>query len=319
MKRRSPSRHTSTHEMLIDRQRSIAEALIGAGIEPVDMDALLSQLDDAEGKPVRFSTANKPRRKNGWIIAYSDQGLPFVVVAGDWSTGTEIKWVASSKGSVRSADQKEFLKKIEKEKAERQQARNIQWEKAAAYASNIFVSSLPADPNHPYLLRKGILPHKARQQGPGLVLPLMDFSGKIWSIQRIDQSGNKRFLAGARKSGNFIFVDGPEYPSYILICEGWATGCTLAESDRSALVLAAVDAGNLKAVALGARRHWPSFELIICGDDDRMTVGNPGATAARSAAIAAGGQLALPAWPPGAPKSLSDFNDLHEWSRGHHG
>jgi putative DNA primase/helicase len=81
-------------------------------------------------------------------------------------------------------------------------------------------------------------------------------------------------------------------------------------------VLAALNAGNLKPVAVACRQHWPSAEIIIAGDDDRQTNGNPGATKAREAAIAAGAELALPQWPEGAPENLSDFNDLAVWLAG---
>jgi len=77
-----------------------------------------------------------------------------------------------------------------------------------------------------------------------------------------------------------------------------------------------VDAGNLKAVATGARNRWPNVDIVVCGDDDRQTEGNPGSTNARAAAIAAGARYALPEWPPAAPLNLSDFNDLYTWQKG---
>jgi putative DNA primase/helicase len=80
--------------------------------------------------------------------------------------------------------------------------------------------------------------------------------------------------------------------------------------------LAAVDAGNLQAVTTGARNRWPTADIVVCGDDDRQTEGNPGATKARAAAIAAGARYALPEWPPAAPLNLSDFNDLYTWQKG---
>mgnify|MGYP001628017029 CR=1 FL=1 len=46
---------------------SIRTALLEAGIEPANPDALLSRLAEAEGKPVRFGTVTKPRSKNGWL------------------------------------------------------------------------------------------------------------------------------------------------------------------------------------------------------------------------------------------------------------
>jgi putative DNA primase/helicase len=129
-------------------------------------------------------------------------------------------------------------------------------------------------------------------------------------------------LSGGRKHDCVIPVTGKladiasfayEHPPRVVICEGWATGCTLAEDEPGARVLAAVDAGNLVPVAIAARHCWPSTEIVIAGDDDRLTEGNPGATKARAAAIAANGLLALPEWPENAPESLTDFNDLAVW------
>lgn len=102
----------------------------------------------------------------------------------------------------------------------------------------------------------------------------------------------------------------------MLICEGWATGRTLAEKMPNCLVLAAIDAGNLAAVAKATRQAWPTLEVVICGDDDRQTKGNPGKTAARAAADAANCRFALPKFPHDAPQHLSDFNDLASWQRG---
>lgn len=99
----------------------------------------------------------------------------------------------------------------------------------------------------------------------------------------------------------------------VFICEGWATGCTLAEDNPESVTLAAIDAGNLKAVALGVRRRSPNATIIIAGDDDRLTPGNPGATKAHEAAIAADARVKLPIWPEDAPLTLTDFNDLHQW------
>ncbi|GGC62085.1 toprim domain-containing protein [Marinobacter halophilus] len=306
----------STTDSYPDRLEAIRVAVLEHDIEPENMDALLSRLPDAEGKPLRFGTARKPRSKNGWLIAYFDRGLPFVVIAGDWSTGAEMKWVAHSMDTLTAEEQRELRCRMAEARKIREEEQARRWEARAAAASRRWRSCPPADPEHPYLLRKGIQPHRARQQDGELVLLLSDFSGKSWSLQTIGEAGGKRLMAGGKKSGHLIVVDGPNDPARVLICEGWATGCTLAEIDPAALVLAAVDCSNLQAVATGARNHWPDADLIVCGDDDRQTPGNPGAAAARAAALAAGAQLALPEWPPAAPLHLSDFNDLHNWQRG---
>jgi len=313
-------RHTQGHDTTTstygERLDAIRDALLSAGIEPASMDALLSRLADADGQVIRAGTASKPNSKNLWLIAYHDRGLPFVVVAGDWSTGAETKWVADTGETLSEAERRELKRRL----ADARQAREIeqasQWEQAATRAARVWRDSVPADQCHPYLLRKRTEPHSARQRGRELVLLLTDFTGKAWSLQTIDEAGGKRLMAGGRKAGNFIVVGGPDYPARVLICEGYATGCTLAESDPASLVLAAVDAGNLQAVTTGARNRWPTADIVVCGDDDRQTEGNPGATKARAAAIAAGARYALPEWPVDAPLHLSDFNDLHQWQRG---
>jgi putative DNA primase/helicase len=299
-----------------ERIDDIRAALLNAGIEPHNLDTLLTALPGADGKLLRFPTASKPRSKNGWLIAYHDRGLPFVVVAGDWSTGAETKWIADTGETLTDAERRELKRRMADARQARETEQANQWEQAAARAARRWHDSTPADPNHPYLLRKGVQAHSARQQDRELVLLLTDFTGKAWSLQTIDHAGDKRLMASGRKAGNFIVVDGPDYPARVLICEGYATGCTLAEIDPAALVLAAVDAGNLQAVTTGARNRWPAADIVVCGDDDRQTEGNPGATNARAAAIAAGARYALPEWPPAAPLNLSDFNDLHTWHKG---
>ena len=141
-------------------------------------------------------------------------------------------------------------------------------------------------------------------------------TGDLTGLQFIAPDGTKRLLSGGRKQGCVIRVAGDiETADRVIICEGWATGCTLAESCPESLVLAAIDAGNLKSVALAARKLWHSVEIIIAGDDDWQTSGNPGATKARNAAIAANALLALPQWPDDAPEGLTDFNDLATWQK----
>ena len=313
-------RHTHSNDTTAggyaERLDAIRAALMNAGIEPANMDALLSRLADADGQVIRAGTASKPSSKNLWLIAYHDQGLPFVVVAGDWATGADLKWIAQTGDTMTDAERRELKRRLADAKQAREIEQASQWEQAATRAARVWHDSVPADQGHPYLLRKRTEPHSARQQGRDLVLLLTDFTGKAWSLQTIDEAGGKLLMAGGRKAGNFIAVGGPDYPARVLICEGYATGCTLAEIDPAALVLAAVDCGNLKAVATGARNRWPNADIVVCGDDDRQTEGNPGATNARAAAIAAGASYALPEWPPAAPLNLSDFNDLYTWQKG---
>jgi len=292
----------------------IQSTLLSGGILPTDMGSVVTTLEN--GRLLRFATNSKPRSKNGWIIAFFDRGLPYSVVAGDWATGVEVKWIAGQRQGLKPSEVYEAhirsYKALEYRRAE--QERN--WQVAALKAASAWSRGKPACPDHPYLKRKGVKPFSARQLGQSLVLLLTDPQSKAWSLQTITEGGEKRLMAGGRKAGCYIYVNGPIQPSQVLICEGFATGCTLAEQRPYALVMAAVDAGNLKAVALSVRLQWPEAELVICGDDDRKSPGNPGLVAARNAAVAARALLALPEWPETAPQDLSDFNDLANWQKG---
>ncbi|MGN8159505.1 hypothetical protein ACS8YF_12625, partial [Salinisphaera sp. SWV1] len=79
--------------------------------------------------------------------------------------------------------------------------------------------------------------------------------------------------------------------------------CRVFQRRPSALVLAAIDAGNLKEVSTGARNKWPDTEIVVCADADDI-----GREKGRAAAIAAGALLAIPEFPAGAEGS--DYNDL---------
>mgnify|MGYP002763190784 CR=1 FL=1 len=175
---------------------------------------------------------------------------------------------------------------------------------AAKQASSIWSQCCPADPDHTYLQAKGVSPLSTRQCGDRLVLPLTDLqSQQITSLQYIWPDGTKKLLPGGKKRGCVIFVAGDiEQARRVLVAEGWATGATLSDMDPDALVLSAIDAGNLYPVATEARRAWPDRKVVICADADPV-----GKAKGRAAAIAAGALIAVPEFPEGTEGS--DWND----------
>ena len=260
----------------------------------------------------RFPGIGKiPSNRAGWCRLFDDrQGGVF----GDFSTGLSERWQARPARRFLPSDRAAFARRVLDARERAEAKRKTRQAGAASRAAAIWNSALPAPSDHPYLISKGIKIHGARLHKDMLMLPVTDFAGRLTSLQFIAPDGSKRLLSGGRKAGCFIPVTGHSAgTSKVILCEGWATGCTLAEDDPQNLVLAAIDAGNLESVALGARRRWPSAELVIATDDDRQTQGNPGLTKATAAAIAAGALLARPQWPEEAPESLTDFNDLARW------
>ncbi len=194
-----------------------------------------------------------------------------------------------------------------------QEAKNLA---AARQASQLWKMAKPADPLHTYLLTKGVQPYLLRQLNRGrLLVPLCD-DGRLVNLQTITPDGGKRFLSGGRVHGCYSPLGKVSEGCRLYVCEGWATGATL-HLNTGSPVVCAMNAGNLKPVAVAMReRYGTTLDLVIAGDDDRKTIGNPGNRAANQAARATDARVVFPEWPNDAPSDLSDFNDLYLWLTG---
>ncbi len=133
-----------------------------------------------------------------------------------------------------------------------------------------------------------------------LVIPLTNEAGELLNVQLIRADGTKRYLHGGQKAGAFHRIDGGEL---VAVVEGYATGLSVHQA-TGASIYCAMDCSNLSAVAQIARRQHPKARILLCGDNDEHTQGNPGKTKAEQAAAAIGGLIALP------PIS-GDWNDHH--------
>lgn len=173
----------------------------------------------------------------------------------------------------------------------------------------IWHASKPANPNHPYLKRKAVAPHSIRQLGQALVIPLYSCE-ELVGLQFINPDGSKRFLKGTRLSGSYAVIGRFNSDvNTVYICEGYATGATV-YAHTGVPVLCAMALSNIKKVAIETRSRVPDLHIVIAGDNDHLTVGNPGEKAAFEAARAVGGEVLLPQFPKGYPGS--DWNDLSQ-------
>jgi putative DNA primase/helicase len=100
-------------------------------------------------------------------------------------------------------------------------------------------------------------------------------------------------------------------PDRLLICEGFSTGSSLYMNTKFPVTVA-FSANNLVLVAKAIRRQYPKAEILICGDNDHATEGNPGKQAAIKAAIACGGSWNIPDFTglSHTPED-TDFNDIY--------
>jgi len=205
--------------------------------------------------------------------------------------------------------------RIEQARRQREGEQQRRQLKAANLAQRWWRDARRADPDHAYLIAKGVRPHGLRQHGDELLVPLYA-GGVLVNLQRIATNGGKRFLFGGRVRGTYSPLGRITPGKPLCVCEGWATGATL-HQDGGYTVACAMNSGNLKPVALALRAEYHTTEIIIAGDDDRRTDGNPGRAAANAAAALAGCLVTFPEWPADAPDTLTDFNDLAVWSKAH--
>ncbi|WP_201174178.1 toprim domain-containing protein [Halorhodospira halophila] len=276
---------------------AIAAAMAADGIAPAHGVATLV----ADGKLHRYRVdGDEAGSCAGWYVIHLDD-IP-AAAYGSWKHRVSKTWRAPSPASA--AQQQQNRQRMDTARRQREAKQTRRQQQAAAEAASLWARTRPADPTHPYLQAEGVPPLHARQLGDSLVLPLYDFDGRLNSLQFIYSDGSKRLLSGSRKRGCFIPVAGRAgTASRLLLCEEWATGASLRQLDPPTLVLAAVDANNLRPVAEGARRRWPRLPLVVYADADAQ-----GERKARLAALAVGGHVAIP--------DVGDMNDAAQAARG---
>jgi phage/plasmid primase-like uncharacterized protein len=267
----------------------------------------------ADGRLHRFKTEGD-HDANSWYVFH--QGSGFVCGAfGCWKRQFTQKY-SDIEFSQLTAEQKQVARSTWQAAAEkvRQDTERAQAEARQSCARLLGeCGEVPLD--HPYLASKQVKPLGAVREAVAehvrgwLALPLQDERGVIHSLQFIAGDGTKRFHYGGRVQGCYFEIPGKE-GAPLLICEGYATGATLAMA-TGWQVVCAMNCGNLLLVSQAIRRLNPGRTLVLCADNDQFTEGNPGLEKARAAAKAVRAAVACPEF---SDEVLSDqptdFNDL---------
>jgi putative DNA primase/helicase len=279
------------------------------------MVAVIGQIDwmpVADSQIHRFHVpGDKAGSLNGWYVLFADGIVSGCF--GSWKAGSSHTW--SSRKPADPLEARLITQRIEQAKRQRE-AEQLQRQQAAAERANrLWRDARRADPEHPYLVAKGVRPHSVRQAGDLLLVPVT-LDGRLVNLQHIGPDGSKRFLSGGMIKGACSPLGIITKGQRLYIAEGWATGATIHE-ETGAAVACAMNCRNLLEVGRRLQRQHPDAVLIVAGDDDRQTEaegkGNPGKTAATKAASELGCGLSLPDWPADAPLHLSDLNDLRQW------
>ena len=259
---------------------------------------------------------------NGWYVLHLDG-----IAAGSfgcWKRGIRETWCAKSDTELTPEERAERDRRWKQQQAERKAEDRRRADAAAAKAQEILSAAQPATDDHPYLQRKGVKAYPGVMVGSWpqrkidncLLLPLRRIDGSLSTVEAIFPSEikirggerDKDFLTGGAKTAAFFAVGNMAASDTILICEGYATGATLHKATGYAVAVA-FDAGNLRSVAEAVKAAYPyPKQIVICGDSDRHTDGNPGRKAALAASKKAKVRVCLPAFAD--DDEGSDFNDL---------
>lgn len=284
----------------------------------------------ADGRLHRVPASGDRRgRKDGWYVLHDD-GVPNGIF-GHHRLGIRSQWCAKPDRELTAAEKAENARRIEAARKAREADERKARRDAAKRAAELWDGATPATAEHAYLVRKGVQPHGLRATDwpkwrrddsgqweeyriPGaLLVPIRNALDELLSLEAIfpektAEGRDKDFLTNGEKVGAFFAFGEITGAETALLCEGWATGASLHECTGLPVVVA-FDAGNLKPVAAVLRSHHASLGLVVCGDNDRKTEGNPGATKAAEAAAAGRGVVCLPEFSDDEPGS--DWNDVH--------
>lgn len=251
--------------------------------------------EDKRGKQSAWYVYNEieDNQQDGAIIGIASYG--------DWKLGITHSWCSRSEHKMDTAERASYIIARDEMRRQQEQETILKQTEAADRAFKIW-SEAPQATEHPYLTKKGIQPSvgvKISNDGK-LILPIA-IEGQITSLQFIDNEGNKRFLTGGRLKGGWFKIEGEE--DVIYIAEGYSTGRSVSEATGKT-VFVCFNAGNIYEAAADIKNTWSGSRIIIAGDDDTTTAGNPGRAKAEQAAQGLGPETIF-------PDGFNDFNDMH--------
>lgn len=209
------------------------------------------------------------------------------------------------------AERKAYSERMERQRAEREEQTLQEQKDAQTACIELWGRAHDATSAHPYIECKGIRAYGVKELNGALLVPMYDGKDNLCNIQFIQADGSKKFKTGAKKKGAY-FAFGATDTKAVVICEGFATGASIAQATGHTVVVA-FDAGNLLPVAQRIKSNLPDgWRLIIAGDNDQWKDTNTGKDKATACAVAVGADVVIPDFTGcEITNEPTDFNDLH--------
>ena len=242
---------------------------------------------------------DKNGKESGWYVLHEfalSAGDDVVLVGayGNWKTGLTANIELDKAKPFSDAERAAFREQMQATRAAAAQERELRAADCKTRAAKIW-AALGDSGASDYLDKKQVSAWGVKFSRGSVVVPVRNALGELLGLQFIAPDSTKRFLTGTPKKGAFHWVgdDSPRTP--LAIAEGYATAATVYQATGWRCAVA-FDAGNLLPVCQALREQWPKRELVVCGDDDTKTDGNPGRAKATQAAQAVAARLVFPAF-----------------------
>lgn len=274
----------------------------------------------ADGKWHRFrieDTRSKSSTPGAYLMHMDEHPVGLFM---DWRKEREkFRWTPGTEAGP--VDRAEFRRLAQ----ESETKRKANYAKAATNALTFFQKECVAinGASHPYLDRKKIASHGARQGSgkpfglkdePCVIIPIRGSDNKALTLQAIRADGERRFWPGSTTEGGYTLIGRDDSQTTIVLCEGFATGATIHEA-TGWLVVVCLSASNMVRISRWAGHRWPGRAFVVAGDDDwhlllkEKPQPNEGLEAAIKAARNLGCSYIMPDMQGAVTNGGDDFND----------
>lgn len=292
------------HISQASHEQSFVEAMRKDGCAPADPADIVA---DGEDHYYRIEGDRKDKRA-GYCLTVLPDGFAYgnyknfkTSDGGSWHCKKGVRGLSKEERAANQA-------RMEQAETDKEARRQEIYKVKAVEAKALWDASKHAEPDHPYLVKKGIQPNGARQDGNDLIIQIAA-DGKTCSYQRISPDGAKLFMAGARKQGGYFpIANAGDNKSVLIIVEGYGTGASIREATGLPIIVA-FDAGNLMPVAVEIRKKYPESFIIVAADNDHDGETNTGRIKGEAAAEKVNGICIWPEFSDG--DSETDWNDYH--------
>jgi putative DNA primase/helicase len=272
-----PKLHVSDNDD--DAFNSLRQAIQAYGLSPPDTFVI--------GDWARCEDAQKGKSNKDGSYHIWPEGTGYRAVFKSWRRPEEGNQYWNSGDNVDLTE--EDLEELDRSKEQQRQQQDSEYAQARLRAVDEWNAAKPCE-GHPYLTKKNVPSQGLRSMNGMLLIPMMTMSGQTWSLQRIDNAGDKRFMTGGKAKGMVFVIGVPLDGEPICAAEGYATGASIHRATGWPVIVT-FSANNMVTAAPTIKQNFPNSRVLFCGDNDNSGTGQK---ATKKAAAVINGGIAIP-------------------------